>query len=126
MIKSTLKKRLQSFRYAFDGLLYLFTTQPNAKIHGAISVLVIGAGLFFSLTATEWCIIVLAIAMVITTEAINTALETLTDLVSPNFHELAGRAKDVAAAAVLIAAIGAAGVGLIIFLPKALQLLGWL
>ncbi len=126
MIKSTLKKRLQSFRYAIAGLIYLFSTQANAKIHGGITVFVIGAGLFFSLTATEWCIIIITIVMVIGAEAINTALETLTDLVSPNFHELAGRAKDVAAAAVFTSALGAVCVGLIIFLPKVLRLLGWL
>jgi len=126
MIRSTLKKRLQSFRYAIAGLFYLFSTQTNAIIHGVITVFVIGAGLFFALTATEWCILAITIAMVISTEATNTALETLTDLVSPNFHELAGRAKDVAAAAVLTTALGAVCVGLIIFLPKVLRLFGWL
>jgi len=125
MPKSTWKNRLNSFRYAFNGLHHLFSTQPNAKIHGGITIFVIGAGLFFSLSSTEWCILALTIAMVIGAEAFNTALESLTDLVSPNFHELAGRAKDVAAAAVLTTAIGAVCVGLIIFLPKVLRLFGW-
>lgn len=118
------KKRLKSFRFALDGLKHLFTTQPNAKIHLAVALIVTIAGWFFSLSLTEWALITFAIALVITTEAINTALESLTDLVSPNYHKLAGTAKDVAAAGVLVAAIGAAIIGFLIFLPKLLLWFG--
>ncbi|MEM8908036.1 MAG: diacylglycerol kinase family protein [Bacteroidota bacterium] len=112
-----LRKRIDSFKYAFTGLADLYNTQPNVWIHTTITVLVIFAGFFFAISITEWCIIVLAIATVLSAEAFNTAIEHLTDLVSPDHHQLAGKTKDVAAAAVLIMAIGAAIVGLLIFLP---------
>ena len=88
------------------------------------AITVIALGIYFGISKTEWCLIVIAICMVISAEAFNTSIEHLTDLVSPNYHELAGKTKDVAAAAVLITAIGAAILGLIIFLPKFQELLG--
>lgn len=118
LLSMSLIKRLNSFRYAIQGVFELFYTQPNARIHLAAAVIAISAGFFFHISNTEWCLIILCIAAVISAEACNTALELLTDLVSPNHHPLAGKAKDVAAAAVLMAALGALGVGLIIFLPK--------
>ncbi|MFK8008176.1 MAG: diacylglycerol kinase family protein [Saprospiraceae bacterium] len=113
-----IKERLQSFKFALKGIRLLFLSETNAKIHLAFTFLVIAGGLFFSVSWTEWCLLVLAIAMVLCAEGMNTAIEYLTDLVSPNFHELAGKTKDVAAGAVLIAAIGAAIIGCMIFLPK--------
>ncbi len=74
--------------------------------------------MLFQLSRTEWCIIVLAVVAVWTAEALNTAFEFLTDVASPEFHPLAGKAKDVAAGAVLLAAIGAVIIGLFIFGPK--------
>jgi diacylglycerol kinase (ATP) len=112
------KRRLLSFKYAFQGLAHLFRTQPNARIHLAALMAVVGAGSFFSLSPAEWLAVVLAATLVLSLEAVNTALEALTDLASPGLHPLAGTAKDVAAGAVLIAAIGAAVVGAIVFLPK--------
>jgi diacylglycerol kinase len=114
----SIQKRLASFRYAFRGLADLFKSQPNARIHLAATVVAVAAGFFFGVSLAEWAMLVLCIAMVLSLEAANTALEHLTDLVSPDFHPLAGRAKDVAAAAVLIAAIGAVLVGCFIFFPK--------
>lgn len=114
----SLKKRVASFRYAFTGLKDLFVSQPNARIHLLASIGVILAGIFFQISATEWVAISLCIVLVISLEATNTAIEYLTDLVSPGQHPLAGKTKDVAAAAVLLAAIGAVVVGSIIFLPK--------
>lgn len=111
-------ERLKSFKYAFSGISILFRTQPNARIHLVVMIAVIIAGLFFSLSTVEWCLIVLAIVIVPAAEAFNTALETLTDLVSPDYHELAGKTKDLAAAGVLIAAAGAFAIGLFIFLPR--------
>jgi len=113
-----IKERLQSFKYALKGVRLLFQSETNAKIHLAFTILVIAGGLFFSVSLTEWCLLVLAIVMVLCAEGMNTAVEYLTDLVSPDFHELAGKTKDVAAGAVLITAIGAAIVGCVIFLPK--------
>ena len=117
-----LKKRLNSFRYAFQGIKRLFLTQPNAKIHLFAAAMAIALGLYFEISLVEWCIIVFAITSVLAAEAFNTAIEDLTDLVSPEPHPLAGHAKDVAAGAVLITAIGAATLGIIIFLPKIISL----
>jgi len=116
------RKRIDSFKYAFKGIAILFKTQPNAKIHGLASILVFIAGLYFDITTSEWCFLVFAIAAVISAEAFNTALEFLTDLVSPDYHELAGKTKDVAAAGVLITAFGAAIIGFLIFGPKLWEL----
>jgi diacylglycerol kinase len=118
-----LKQRIDSFRYAFQGVRDLIATQPNTRIHLAAAVAVISAGAALGLSAGEWALISVCIALVISMEAMNTALEYLTDLVSPEYHPLAGKAKDAAAAAVLIAATGAAAAGLIIFLPKILRAL---
>lgn len=113
-----LRRQADSFRYAFQGIADLIRTQPNTWIHSGISLVVVGAGFYFGLSRQEWAAIILCIAMVFALEAMNTALEYLTDLVSPGYHPLAGKAKDVAAAAVLLAAFGAAAVGLLIFGPK--------
>ena len=118
-----LKKRIDSFKYAFQGIATLFRTQPNAIIHLITAISVLIAGWYFQLSTAEWCLIALSIASVLAAEAFNTALEFLTDLVSPDYHELAGKTKDVAAAGVLFTAMGAAIVGLIIFLPKLWALL---
>lgn len=118
-----LMKRLNSLRYALAGLGYLVRTQPNARIHLLAAAGVLAAGWFFEISATEWCLVALCIAAVLAAEAFNTALEELTNLASPDFHPLAGRAKDTAAAAVLLVSLGAAAVGTIVFLPK---LLVWL
>ncbi len=118
-----LSRRLKSFKYAFNGLSDLVKTQPNVRVHLAAMCLVIIAGLVFDLNLTEWCLVVLAIAIVLMAEAFNTALEYLTNLVSPGYHPLAGKTKDVAAAGVLLAAMGAAAIGLIIFVPKILHLI---
>ena len=118
-----LNKRLKSFQYAFSGIADLFRTQANARIHLLLSVIAIGLGFYFSLSLMEWIIITFCIGLVLTAEAFNTALEYLTDLVSPSHHPLAGKTKDLAAAAVLITAIMAAIIGILVFLPKFLALL---
>jgi diacylglycerol kinase len=115
---SFLQQRIKSFGYAFKGIKVLFQTQTHAKIHALAAILVILAGFYFQISLIEWCLIVICIASVTAAEGINTALETLTDLVSPDFHPFAGRAKDVAAGAVLLLAIGAAIVACLIFIPK--------
>ena len=118
-----IRARILSFKYAFQGLKDLFTTQDNAKIHAVMMLLSLLMGWFFQLSTIEWCFIIFAISSVLAAEAFNTALEHITDLVSPDQHELAGRTKDVAAAGVLLTAMGAAIVGLIIFLPKCYELI---
>ena len=118
-----LKKRLNSFRYAIAGIAEMVRSQANLKIHLMAAVAVISAGCYFDLPPTEWCVVAFAITSVLAAEGFNTALEYLTDLVSPEYHPLAGKAKDVAAGAVLLTAIGASAVGLLVFLPKILALL---
>jgi len=109
--------RIRSFRYAIVGILRMLRCQHNAWIHLVVTAGVIAAGLFFQLSRAEWCWIVLAIAIVWTAEALNTAFEFLADAASPSFHPIVRDAKDVAAGAVLITAIAAAVIGAIIFWP---------
>ena len=121
--KFSIKKRLESFRYAFHGIYLTLKSQHNAWIHIAITIIVMIAGWTFGVSSTEWCFLIFAIGFVLSAEAFNTAIEELTDLVSPEQNPKAGIIKDVAAGAVLIAAIVAAIIGLIIFLPKINHLL---
>lgn len=109
--------RLRSFGYAFKGFKTLFS-QPNACIHAIVTIIVILCGCWLNLNAWEWCVVSLCIGSVLTAEAFNTAIETIADKVSPDFDPLIGKAKDVAAAAVLLSVFGAVAAGLIIFLPK--------
>ncbi len=118
-----INKVFKSFVFAYAGIVDMYKSEVNAKVHFTIMTIVLVAGFFFSISLIEWCVLILAIAMVLAAEAFNTALEHLTNLVSPDFHPLAGRVKDAAAGGVLLVAIGAAVVGLIIFLPKAWILL---
>lgn len=112
-----LQKRLKSFVYAFQGIGSLLKKEHNAWIHCIAIVVVTIAGFAFGITPTEWCIVVLCFGLVLAAEAFNTAIERLVNLVSPDFHPVAGDVKDVAAGAVLICAIAAAIVGFIIFVP---------
>lgn len=123
MEKFSWKKRGRSFKYAFAGIRHLIVNEHNAWIHCAATVMVVTAGFILDIDKTEWCLVVLCIGMVLAAEGFNTAIEKLTDLASPGYSPLAGKAKDVAAGAVLITAIAAAVVGLIIFIPKILQLI---
>lgn len=118
---------LASFRYAFAGISYLIHTQRNAKIHCAVGLIAVTCGLIFQIDRVEWLALVLTIALVLTLEAVNTAVEAVVDLASPQHHPLAKVAKDVSAGAVLLAALAAVVIGLIIFLPRLWPLLlGWL
>jgi diacylglycerol kinase (ATP) len=115
-------KLLKSFGFAFKGMGFVIRSQQNFRIHLFVACMVVIAGFFFHITPPEWCIIVLAISMVLAMEILNTAIEKLVDFVSPGFHHQAGIIKDLAAAAVLLTAIGAVIAGIIIFLPKLLSL----
>ncbi|MFQ5448513.1 MAG: diacylglycerol kinase family protein [Saprospiraceae bacterium] len=118
-----LKQLLNSFRYAWAGIAELVHSQFNAKIHLAAAGITIGAGFFFGISRMEWCAVIFAITIVMVTETVNTAIEYLTDLTSPDYHPLAGKAKDLAAGAVLLSSMGAVAVGLIVFLPKVIAFL---
>jgi len=119
----TFTGRLRSFRWALRGIGVMLRSQHNAWLHAAATVAVGSAGIAAGLSAAEWCWIVLAVVAVWTAEALNTAFEFLTDVASPAFHPLAGKAKDVAAGAVLISTLGALAIGTLVLGP---HLLGWL
>ncbi len=114
----SLQRQIKSFQYAFKGLSYVFRNESNMQVHVIAAIVVVLAGFFFQISRLEWVAVVGAISLVMTAEAINTSIEAIVDLVSPKQHELAGRAKDVAAGAVTISAIGAVIIGVLIFLPK--------
>ena len=114
----SIKKRIKSFGYAIKGIKVLITTQHNAWIHLLATITVIIAGLILKITIREWFMIIIAVSLVWITEALNTAIEFMIDMIQPDYHPLVEKAKDVAASAVLIAAITAIVIGVIVFLPK--------
>lgn len=116
-MKSFILSRLQSFRHAFRGLFYVMKTQRNAWIHTAIAFAVFVLGLWLKISLTEWAILILTTALVFMAEFINTSIEAVVDLASPNKHPLAKIGKDVGAAAVLISALAAVLIGLLILVP---------
>lgn len=110
-------KLLKSFRFAFAGIK-VGMKERNMRIHITCAIIVIIAGIFTHLSAVEWLILILTISLVIGMEMVNTAIENVVDLVSPEYHPLAKVAKDVAAGAVLVFAIASVIIGIIIFIPK--------
>jgi len=123
MQPSYLTGRLRSFGHAFRGLGSLLRTQHNARIHALATILVLAAGAFLRISTAEWALIALAVVCVWAAEALNTSVEFLVDLVSPDIHPIAAKAKDVAAGAVLVAAIGSVVVGALVFGPHVLGML---
>lgn len=118
-----MKKRIDSFKYAIRGIRTALKSETNLQIHLIVAVLVIIFGLILSISIIEWLICLLCFGMVIGAEILNSAIEKVVDLASPNQHELAGKAKDIAAGAVLFCAIIAAIAGLLIFIPKLVSLI---
>lgn len=121
-MKKPFTRLLKSFAYALQGLALLVRTQPNARLHLLATILVCAAGVYCGLSRAEWMWIVVAIVLVWCAEAFNTALEQLADALHPQRHPGIGRAKDVAAAAVLIAALGAVVIGVLVFWPYLSQM----
>jgi diacylglycerol kinase (ATP) len=124
----TFSGRLRSVEDAVRGILFTLATQHNAWIHATATAVVTAAGMAIGLSVSEWTWIVLAIGSVWTAETMNTAFELLADVASPTFHPVIGKAKDVAAGAVLLAAIGSMIVGALVFAPKVIALVregGW-
>ena len=115
---------LRSFGFALEGVSYLIRTQRSAQIEIVIGVVVIVVATWLRISALEWAVLVLAMALVLALEALNTAIELAVTLASPQRHPLAKAAKDVAAAMVLIAAVGAAMVGVIVLGPRLASILG--
>ncbi|MBN2662053.1 MAG: diacylglycerol kinase family protein [Bacteroidales bacterium] len=117
-----IKRRLKSFKYAFNGLFYVITTQTNMQIHILTMIIVVVSGFFFKISTTQWLFLVLAIALVLVSEIVNTTIEEIVNFISPEYHKKAGLIKDLGAAFVLLAAIFAIVVGIIIFSPKIFEL----
>lgn len=113
-----MRKFFNSFNYAFKGIITAFKSEFNLRFHCIATVLVIIAGIYFHISRTEFCLILVSCGLVISAEIFNTSIETLTNLVSPSQNDLARKTKDMAAAAVLISVIASVLVGLVIFLPK--------
>lgn len=107
----------RSFRCAFRGLSELFKTQNNARIHGLVAILVLIAGVYLRVSPVEWAVLFLAMALVLATEAMNTAMEILSDRITSQHDPAIGRVKDMAAGAVVISVFGAVASGLFVFIP---------
>jgi diacylglycerol kinase len=114
---------VRSFGYAFEGLAYLIRTQRNFRIHLAIAVVALVAAAASAFSAVEWAVLIVAIAFVIMTEGLNTGIELAVSLASPERRPEAKAAKDIAASAVLLAAIASVGVGVALFGPRIIALL---
>lgn len=114
--------RRPAFEHAFHGLIHVLLTQHNARIHLAMTFLVVISGFLLKLNGFEWTVVIIAIGLVWVTEIINTALEALVDLVTQQYHPLAKIAKDTSAAAVLFASLIAVLLGIVVFTPHLFQL----
>ena len=120
-----MKKFIRGFGFAFNGLKYAFTSQLNFRVQVFVAIVAVAMGFFLRIGASEWHWVTLCIALVLLTELLNTGIEALTNLVSPNYNKLAGHVKDISAAAVLIVAFFALITGIIIYLPRILHLFGY-
>ena len=116
--ESFLVNRLKSVGYAFNGALLLLKTEASIKIQLAIALIVTVAGFYYNISTTEWIVQLLAIALVMSLEGVNTAIEEIADFIHPERHEKIGLIKDIAAGAVFIASVFSSIIGLIIYLPK--------
>lgn len=114
---------IRSFGYAFEGIYYTLRTQRNMRVHLGIGICAAALGIWLDISAVEWAVLLVMMALVFALEMVNTVIEALVDLVTDRYHLQAKIAKDVAAGAVLVAAILAVGVGLFLFLPRLLHLL---
>lgn len=120
-MKQFLVSRVHSFRHAFRGWHYALRTQRNAWIHSAIATVVFIVGLWLQLPPRDWAVIILTAALVFSAEFLNTSIEAVVDLASPDHHPLAKIGKDVGAAAVLVSALAAILIGILLLGPPLLQ-----
>ncbi len=117
-----IKKFLNSFTYPVKGLKYAYRNEQNLAVDVGVALLVIIAGFLFRISAIEWAIVILTIGLVISLELVNTAIEATVDLVTEKYHPLAKVAKDTSAAAVFVCAVASVIVGIVIFLPKVIDI----
>ncbi len=116
--KFSFEKRLHSFKYAYNGLKLLLKHEHNARVHALVAVCVIICGIVLKISASEWIAVVFAIGSVFSMEIVNSAIEGIADIISPEWHAKIKMIKDLSAAGVLVSAIAALVIGLIIFVPK--------
>lgn len=121
--KFSIKKRLKSFGYAFNGLKILFKEEHNARIHLVVTIIVVILGFLLQISAGEWLIVCILIGMVFGMEIINSSIENLCNYLSPEWDDKIKKIKDLAAAGVLVTAITAIIAGIILFIPKLFQML---
>jgi len=110
-----MNRLIQSFKAAFQGIRLAIVSQQNLKIHVAVALMVCSAGVYIDLSLIEWILIAVAIGLVISAEIMNTAIEALVDMVEPERNPRAGRVKDIAAGAVLVASFTAIVIGVLVF-----------
>lgn len=120
--KFCLIKRFKSFGYAFNGLKTLIAEEHNARIHLFAAVCTVIAGFVFKISVTEWIAVIFAIGLVFSLEIINSAIENFSDFISPERHDTIKKIKDMSAASVLISSITAFVIGIIIFVPRIVEL----
>lgn len=124
-MKQNLRKLLRSFNYARKGIGHCIGKEQNLNFQLIAAAAAVIAGFVSGITCVEWMVIILCIGVVIAAELFNTAIERLVDLVSPDYHPVAGQVKDIAAGAVLICAIAATIIGLIVFIPYLARFFGF-
>lgn len=110
--------RLKSIKYAFQGAIKLLSSEHSVMAQFIIAMLMIVAGFYYNISRTEWMFQIMASGLVLGIEGLNTALEKICDFIHPDFHDRIGFIKDIAAGAVLFAAMSAIAIGLIIYVPK--------
>ena len=121
--KFSIKSRLSSFKFAFQGLLSLVKNEHNARIHLLAAILAIVLGIVMKISVTEWALLTIVIGLVFISELFNTAIEKLADFVHPEWNDQIKKVKDYAAAAVFISAIIALVAGGLIFIPRILAMM---
>ena len=117
-LKFTVKRRIKSLSYVFNGLKILIKEEHNFRIHTGVALGAVIIGFLLQISSFEWMVLLLSMSLVLSMEAINTVLENLADYISPGYNEFIKKVKDVSAAAVFISALFAVMIGLIIFIPK--------
>ena len=120
--KFSLKSRLKSFRFALNGLWLMLKNEHNSRIHLLAAIFALTLGIILKLSYSEWCLLIIVIGIVFLTELLNTSLESLADLIDPEWNEKIREAKDYSAAAVMISALVSIVVGCLIFIPKLFEL----
>ncbi len=119
--KFSIKSRVRSFKFAFKGIESLFREEPNSRIHFIGAVIAVTLGIFLRISLLDWSLITIVAGLVFISELFNTSLETLSDIVEPEWNEKIRKVKDYSAAAVMISAIIALVIGTLIFIPRILD-----